>query len=104
MAATTGGPNERFGTNRLSIRSRCSQSAPACLQRRVSSPKREKSLARMEGARRIAIGSILHMLHELSVLVYLDPHRAGGAAGLDRIVHALAAAIQLVDLLVATAV
>src|SRR4051812_44264689 len=104
MAATTGGPKDRFGTKRLSIKSRCSQSAPACWQRRVSSPNWEKSLARMEGANRVAIGSVLHVLDELTVLVHFDPHSAGSTPCLDRMVYALPAAVQLVYLLVAAAV
>src|SRR5438128_846118 len=100
MAATTGGPKERFGTNWLSIRSRCSQSAPASLQRRTSSPRREKSLARIEGASRIAIGSVLHVLHELPILVHLDAHGARRSPGFDRAVDRLPAAIQLVDLFI----
>ena len=52
IAFTTGGPKVMFGTKWPSIMSRCTQSAPARTTVSTSSPSREKSAERMEGAMR----------------------------------------------------
>src|SRR5713101_1022777 len=96
----TGGPNERFGTNRLSITSRCNQSAPPCSQRRASAPSWVKSLARMEGAMRTAMASILPILHKLTVFIDLDPDGSGRPGRLDRFMNGFTAGIELAQHLV----
>lgn len=49
-ASTTSAPNVMFGTNRPSITSRCSMSAPPASAARTSSASRPKSAVRIDGA------------------------------------------------------
>src|SRR3954469_16885015 len=78
------------------MRSRWSQSAPPSSQRWTCSPKREKSLASTEGARWTFMASVPLVLDKLTIDVSFDPHAAGVADRLDRLLYCLPPTIHVV--------
>src|SRR5436853_270338 len=104
-ASTTTGPIVRFGTKRPSITSTWIQSAPPAATARTSSPSREKSADRIDGATMIGavIGNSRRRSGERPPLPAAAPQqllggvRPGGAGGVEFERHALVGAPHVED-------